>query len=845
MILKKTLLTFFAFLLAIPATAQSVDSLINSMTPEEKFWQLYMIPGSVDNEDHDYTNGSFGLQIQPALTAYENAVQTNRTQKYFIEQSKSGIPIIPFEEALHGLKRPGATAYPQAISLAATWDTDLMHRVSEAVSRETRSRGIRMVLSPVVNIASDVRWGRTEETYGEDPYLSARMGEAFVTAFESNGIITTPKHFVANVSDGGRDSWPVTLDQRTLMEIHYPPFKAAFDAGARSVMTAYNSVDGVPATQNDHLLNQVLKEEWGFDGFVISDAAATGGATVLHLTEPNTPVAGANAYKAGLDVVFQSSWPQHTPYMRSITDLVPDEVTNAAVQRILNAKQELGLFHDPYVDPDSAAYWNGHADHMKLAREAAAAGMVLLKNEDQILPLTNDPASVLVIGDDATEARLGGYSGPGIAPVSMLDGLTARFGDAIEYIPGIKREKFEYEVIPQEHLSLNVSYYDNPELYGDPVATDKANRIDNRWTFNRPARGMTTDWYSIRWEGELTVGDDPVTQLGIEGDDGWRLYLDGELLIDNWEKVSYNTTLNSVNLKPGTTHSIKVEYYETTGDARIRLIWDAGVEDLQPEIIQQAVAKAQKSELAVVVAGIEEGEFRDRAFLGLPAYQEELIEALAETDTPVIVVLVGGSAITMPWLGKADAVIMAWYPGEQGGHGLTDILTGDFNPSGRLPITFPVSEGQLPLVYNHRPTGRGNDYLDLSGKPLFPFGYGLSYTSFDYSNLTLSSKSIATDEEVIVSLEVTNTGDRAGHEVVQLYIRDILATVVRPVRELKGFERIYLEPGESKTVTFTLGPDELKLVNRDLNQIVEPGEFRIYVGASSRDIRLRETLTVE
>ena len=850
MILKKILLLLITLLTVISTVAQSQDNLVservNSMTQKEKFWQLYMIPGNIGHEDHDYSNGIFGLQIQPPLTAYDDAVQTNKTQRYFIEQSKSGIPIIPFEEALHGLKRPGATVFPQAISLAASWDTELMHKVSLAAARETRSRGIRMVLSPVVNIASDVRWGRTEETYGEDPYLTSRMAKAFVTAFEKHGIVTTPKHFVANVGDGGRDSWPVSLDKRTLMEIHYPPFKAAFDSGARSAMTAYNSVDGVPATQNHHLLTEVLKEKWAFEGFVISDMAATGGATVLHRTEPSTPVAGANAYKAGLDVVFQSSWPQHTPYLQSFTSgLVPDEVTDAAVERILSVKQQLGLFDNPYVDPDSAAYWNGHENHMKLAREAAAAGMVLLKNDRDLLPLTSNPQSILVVGNDAAEARLGGYSGPGIAPVSILDGLKARFGDAVTFLPGIRREKSEYEVVPAEYLSLNVSYFDNPELSGEPVATGEANLIDNRWTFNSPAPGMSTEWYSVRWEGTLTVGEDPVTQLGIEGDDGWRLYVDGELFMDNWEKVSYDTTLKDIDLQPGSTHSIMVEYFETTGDARIRLIWDAGVEDRQPELIREAVARADKSELAIVVAGIEEGEFRDRAFLGLPGYQEELIEALAKTDTRIIVVLVGGSAITMPWLDKADAVIMAWYPGEQGGHGLADVLTGAVNPSGRLPVTFPQSEGQLPLVYNHRPTGRGNDYLDLSGKPLFPFGYGLSYTSFKYSNITLKSDTIGVDEEVTVSLDVTNTGSRAGHEVVQLYIRDMLASVARPVRALKGFDRIFLEPGESKTVTFTLGREELKMVNRDLNWVVEPGAFRIYVGASSRDIRLMQTLVVE
>ena len=826
-------------------TSSMIQNLIDQMTLEEKFWQMYMIPGTPDNEEHDYSNGSFGLQIPQAATAREDAEQINRLQKYFIENTRLGIPIIPFEEALHGLRRQDATVFPQAIALAATWDTELMGRINQAAARETKSRGIRQILSPVVNIANDVRWGRTEETYGEDPYLSAEMGRVFVDAFEGMGIITTPKHFVANVGEGGRDSWPIGLDERTLQEVHYPPFKVAFNTGARSVMTSYNSVNGVPATQNDYLLNQTLKDDWNFEGFVISDAAATGGATVLHLTEPNTPTASANAYKAGLDVVFQSSWPQHVPYLRSFTEgLVPEEFMNESLRRILTVKEELGLFDDPYVDPDSAEYWNGHEGHIALARESAAAGMVLLKN-DGVLPIKEKETRIALIGEDAQETRLGGYSGTGIKPVSMLEGLRSAFGDNVQFAEGPGRTSPEYNVVSEENLELKVSYFDNIGLEGNPVGTGESQRIDNRWTFNRPERNLTTDWYSIRWEGKLTVGDDPVSKLGIEGDDGWRLYLDGELLIDNWKKQSYNITFADVDMEPGSEHDIKVEYYETTGDARIRLIWDAGVEtDWQSEI-EEAVQIAKESDMAVVVAGIEEGEFQDRAFLGLPGHQEELIEAVVATGKPTVVVLVGGSAITMPWLDKVDGVIMAWYPGEQGGNALADVITGVVNPSGRLPITFPVFEGQLPLVYNHRPTGRGNDYIDLSGKPLFPFGFGLSYSSFEYSDLTIDSETIGVDESVTITAKIKNTGETAGHEVVQLYIHDILATVARPVIELKGFERVYLEPGEVKEVSFTLGPKELSLINRDMEWVVEPGVFRVYVGASSKDIRLRGNLVVE
>ena len=824
----------------------SIEDLIDQMTLEEKFWQMYMIPGTPDDEGHDYSKGIFGLQIPQAATAREDALQINRIQRYFIENTRLGIPIIPFEEALHGLRRQDATVFPQAIALAAMWDTELMSRVSEAAARETKSRGIRQVLSPVVNIATDVRWGRTEETFGEDPYLSAEIGRAFVEAFEEMGIITTPKHFVANVGEGGRDSWPIGLDERTLQEVHYPPFETAFETGARSVMTSYNSVNGVPATQNRYLLKETLKEKWAFEGFVISDAAATGGATVLHLTEPNTPTASANAYKAGLDVVFQSSWPQHVPYLRSFTeDLLPEEVMNESLRRILTAKKQLGLFGNPYVNPDLAEYWNGHPDHIALARESAAAGMVLLKNENEVLPVRKEGITIALIGEDAIHARFGGYSGTGIDTVSILEGLKAVYGDAVQFTPGPGRVTETYKVVPAENLDLKVSFFDNTELQGEPVAIQNSDRIDNRWTFNRPARELTTDWYSIRWEGKLTVNDISPSNLGIEGDDGWRLYLDGELLIDNWKKQSYGVRFAKVDLEPGSVHDIAVEFYETTGDARVRLIWDAGIEQNWQADIDTSVRLARQSDVAVVVAGIEEGEFQDRAFLSLPGHQEDLIEAVAATGKPVVVVLVGGSAITMPWLEKVDAVIMAWYPGEQGGNALADVMTGAVNPSGRLPVTFPISEGQLPLVYNHRPTGRGNDYLDLTGKPLFPFGFGLSYTHFEYSDLEFESDTIGVSGSAKITLKVKNTGEVAGHEVIQLYIHDILASVARPVLELRGFERIWLEPGEEKEVAFILGFEELSMINRELKRVVEPGVFRVYAGASSKDIRLRGNLVVE
>ena len=837
--------------------AERVKDLLGRMTLEEKFWQLFMIPGDLDDPAHDYSKGVFGLQVRSSETARAHAERINAIQRFFVERTRLGIPIIPFEEAVHGLAQPGATMFPQAIGLAATWDVSMMSRVADAIAMETRSRGIRQVLSPVVNIADDVRWGRVEETYGEDPWLSALMGESFVRAFEKAGVVATPKHFVANVGEGGRDSYPIDHSERLLTERFLPPFDAAVRrAGARSVMTAYNSVDGSPATQNHRLLNGILKGTWGFTGFVISDASATGGATVLHMTEPNTPTAAKHAFEAGLDVVFQSSYPQYRPYWDAVNrGLVSVEVVDTAVARVLRAKFELGLFEQPYVDPEDAARLNGHAGHRALARDSARASIVLLKNDRETLPLDRTKVGTLtVIGADAAEARLGGYSGPGIAKVSILDGIRGKVKN-VRHAPGPGRTTREFAVIPPEALSstsngvtvpgLSAEYFDNNRLDGQPRIVRTDTRMDFRWTLNSPGRGIPFDWYSARWTGSLTVPPAGLKRIAIEGNDGYRLYLDGRLLIDNWRKQSYGTRIQAVDLKPGSSVSIRLEFFESTGNARLKLMWDAGVVDDSQERIAEAVALAHQSDAAIVVAGLEEGEFRDRAMLALPGRQEELILRIAATGKPMVVVLIGGSAVTMSrWLDRVGAVVDAWYPGEEGGNAVADVIFGDYNPAGRLPITFPMAEGQLPLYYNHKPTGRGDDYVDLTGQPLFPFGFGLSFTTFEYAGLRIEPAQIGSPESATVRCTVTNTGSVAGDEVVQLYVRDVLATLARPVMELRGFQRVHLQPNESREVRFHVGSEHLRMLDRDMKWIVEPGVFRLMIGASSKDIRLRGELVV-
>ncbi len=851
-----------------------VTALRGAMTREEKFWQLFMTPGDLDTPSHDWSHGVYGLQVRmpagiaPRSVARAHAARLDSIQQYFTTRTRLGIPVIPFEEALHGLVHDGATVFPQAIGLAATWDTALVERVHSAAARETRSRGIRQVLSPVVNLATDVRWGRTEETFGEDVLLTSAMGRAHVRAFERMGVIATPKHFVANVGDGGRDSYPIDISRRALDERFFPPFLSLIrDAGARSVMTAYNSVDGTPATQSSFLLRQVLRDEWKFPGVIISDASATGGPTVLQRTEASMATATAHAFGSGLDVLFETSWAGHKPYWNAVQQgLVSDAVLDSAVTHVLRVKFALGLLEHPRIDPDSAAFWNGHAEHRTLARESAEASLVLLQNDSTrargggasriaapTLPIPSRTARIAVIGIDATEARFGGYSGVGIAPVSILDGIRARAatGTTVRYVAGPGRAAASHVVIPEAAYThvlagvrtrgVHAEYWNNITLSGVPRVTRTDASVNFGWTLYGPAPELPYEWYSGRWTGELDVPIGSATRIGVEGNDGYRLWIDGALRVDRWFKRSFGRHLASVSLTAG-RHAVKLEYFEATGNARLRLVWDAGVRDRHAAQIATAVAVARESEAAIVVVGIEEGEFRDRASLALPGHQEALIRAVAATRTPTTVIIVGGSAVTMSrWIDSVGAVLQAWYPGEQGGNAVARVLFGDVNPSGRLPITFPVAEGQLPLVYDHKPTGRGDDYVDLTGQPLFPFGHGLSYSAFSYDSLRIDmiDSTAGPRASVRVHARVTNVGTRAGHEVAQLYVRDVLTSVAQPLTSLKGFTRLYLAPGGSADVAFTLGADALQLLNEQMRWVVEPGEFAVMVGASSKDIRLR------
>jgi beta-glucosidase len=642
------------------------------------------------------------------------ASKANELQHYARDNTRLGIPPIIHDEGLHGLVCNDATCFPQAIAMASSWHPELLEEVATAIGKEARARGIRQLLSPTINIARDPRCGRTEETYGEDPYLASRMAVAFVRGVQSQGVVTTPKHYAANfVGDGGRDSNAVHFSERLLREVYFPAFEASVrEGGALSIMAAYNSLDGVPCSCNRWLLTEVLRDEWGFEGYVVSDYGSVIHIMTKHAVAADKQQVAKEAVEAGLEIELPQTDCYGEPLLQGLEQgAVSAEAVDEAVRRVLAIKFRLGLFDEPFVDKEQAEAVCNTTEHRALALQMAREGIVLLKNDGATLPLAKDVKSIAVIGPQADESHLGGYTWKGYAReriITPLQGIRERARD------------------------LQVHF----------------------------AQGCAV-----------------------------------------------------------------------TGDSK-----DGFAEALQA---------ARQSQVAVLFVGNSEqteGEQRDRANLDLPGMQGELIKQVAATGVPTIVVLINGSAVTMlDWIDQVGAVVEAWYPGEAGGTAIADVLLGDTNPSGKLPITFPRTVGQLPLYYNYKPSGRIYDYVDLTGKPLFPFGHGLSYTTFAYRNLHIRLE----QKTVKVSLEIENTGERAGDEAVQLYIHDVVASVARPVKELKGFRRISLQPHETQEVTFEVAVQQLGLYDASMQYTVEPGEFEIMVGSSSEDVRLTGRLEIK
>jgi beta-glucosidase len=713
-----------------------VDDLIGRMTLEEKVFQLRsQMKFMHEYNDRDFRVGNvrnighfMHRDAKYPVTAGACAEAINADTRKSMEASRWGIPVLQHGEALHGAQWGSATCFPQSIGMAAAFDDEIYFRVGQAVTKELRAVGVRQVLAPVVNISRDPRWGRTEESYGEDVFLSSRMGVAYVKALEQGGVIATPKHFADNYSDGGHDSYASDNSWRVLRETFLEPFRACMvEGGARSIMAAYNSIDGIPCHNNSVLLNDILRGEWGFKGFVVSDYSGVNGVFKAHKLAESFPDAQAQCFNAGLDVDLPRGYPDLLELVQ--TGRISEKQIDQSLRRVLACKFDLGLFDEPFVDVAKADQIVRCPEHKQLALEAARKVMTLLKNENGILPLSDSKIERLgLFGPAADVLSLGDYSGP----------------------------------------------------YG-----------------------------------------------GWKGDDAPTPY---QALVKRLEPKA-----EVVLHQPGT----------------------------------DVVSLAKTCDVVIFFGSIREGEGHDRSLLALPSKpvraaksldnamivedaeapiidldQEKMIAELAASGSKTVVVLQNGSTVDVRnWIDKVDALLEAWYPGEQGAIAIAETLFGDNNPGGRLPFTWARHAGQLPIYYNIKPSGRGYAYNDDDGKPMFPFGFGLSYASFEYSNLVLPS-GVGKDGTAEISFTLENTGKVKGDEVVQLYIHDELASVVRPVRELKAFKRVTLEPGESREIVLSLPYHSFGLWNRDLEFVVEPGEFRVFIGKHATDTQLEGVITV-
>lgn len=848
---------------------QRVQDLLQRMTAEEKFRQLFAVNFEGAFDSSAFYSGAFGLNMNDSevrknldtatdvqLEQYllERVQYLNQIQKYFVEDTRLGIPVILIAEALHGLALPASSSFPQAIGLAASFDTTLMHEVSAAIATQVKQRGYRDILSPVINLASDVRWGRTEETYGEDPHLTSAMALAYVREIEKQNILTTPKHFVSNVGDGGRDSYPIHLDERTLNNFYLKPFRDCIrEGGSRSIMSAYNAVNGRPCSMNDGLLNRKLKSEWKFRGVVISDAAAVGGANVLHNTTTDYPASGKEAIMNGLDVIFQTDIHHDTLFNpHFLQHHIPEDKIDSAVVRVLRIKFELGLFDHPYIDLHPPLFTSFDS----LSKKAAMESFVLLKNNRDVLPLKNNIQRMAVIGEDAVEGRTGGYSGSGLHSVNFLEGLKHKLGDQVEinYAKGCSRNTEVFTTVPKEFClnkkdqpGFDVDFFNGPfNEESISICHKEADEVNFYYTFYSPDSKIEKENFSVQFETRLTMPEEVDCLLGLEGNDGFRLYINDELLIDQWDKISFHRRLSPFHFRKGKSYLVRIQFYENVGNAQLKFIWNYAPKKTVEPLFQEAIDLASESDIIIFCGGINEGEYQDRSRLSLPGNQEDLLLELTQLNKPIVVVLSGGSAITMSrWIEEVDAVIDTWYGGDQQGDALASILTGDMSPSGKLPITFPEREGQLPLIYYHEPTGRGDDYLDGSGSPLFPFGYGLSYTTFEFDSLQIAANHYKEKDTVTLHFTLRNTGLYEGTEVVQMYIQQPLSRLTQPVLLLKQFDRVKLNRGEVKRIEWKFPISLLSQFDDQNKELVEKGNYRIMIGNSSRNLPLHTMIQIK
>ena len=791
-----------------------------------------------------------------------------------------------WNEGLHGVAFSGyATNFPQVIGMAATWDTDLVHKMGETVSTEARAKYNEAMRNdqhemffgltfwaPNVNIFRDPRWGRGQETYGEDPFLTSRMGVAFVTGMQGNDpqrfrVVSTPKHYAVHSGpESLRHGFNVNVSPHDLEDTYLPAFRATVtEARAQSVMCAYNAIDGAPACASTMLLRDHLRQTWKFDGYVVSDCGAVADVNSGHHFAPDNAHAASAAVKAGTDLECgYGQWHAFPALGDAVHQgLIEESELDTALRRLFRARFQLGMF-DP---PSSFAYGRislsevNSPEHRQLSLRAARESMVLLKNQGRILPLQAGIARIAVVGPtaDLVQALQGNYNGPPPLPVYPLDGIEKRFSSAkVAYAQG--STLVEGFAMPIEHTALRPAggsgygltgeYFSSPDLSGPSVLTRTDRNINFNWDKVVPVKGIARNNFSVRWSGSFTPPAPGEYKLGVRVNycyacanaEGFRLFLDGKLLVESrGEKTGDRDAAFEAPVTFGDTqpHPIRLEYLHRTGTAGIDLIWQAPAAVLRNEAVEAAKQSEvtiafvglspslEGEEMAVKLAGFSGG---DRTLIDLPAAQEDLLKALAATGKPLVVVLQNGSALAVNWAQQnAAAILEAWYPGEEGGTAIAETLAGDNNPAGRLPLTFYSSLSQVPPFEDY--SMRGRTYRYFADKPLYGFGFGLSYTSFAYNNLKIAPLRMKPGESVTVEGDVKNTGAMAGDEVVELYLTQPKAFET-PLRVLAGFKRVHLGPGESAHVSLTIDPRSLGQVDEKGNRVIVPGEYTVSLGGA-------------
>ncbi len=821
------------------------------------FFLIVLFTGSKpgDNDLALYKNAKADVEkrvadLLPRMTLEEKISLLAGTGFGTMPIERLGIPELRMTDGPLGVRWGKATAFPSGIALAATWEPTLVQNVGKAIAREVKAKGRHVILGPCVNMARIPQGGRNFESFGEDPWLTSRMTVPYITGVQSENVAATVKHFACNNQEFERDFVDVRVDDRALNEMYLPAFKAAVqEANVWAVMCSYNKVNGKYASENDPLLIDKLKKEWGFNYLVMSDWGAV---------HSSIPVANG-----GLDLEMPDG-----KYLNKVTLLeavkngtVNESVINDKVKRILRVIFKLGLFENPGKEDVSLL---GTRENLQAAFKAERAAIVLLKNQDKVLPLElTKIKSLAVIGPNAAVLRTGGGGSSQVDPltkVSPLEALQNAIGDRVKvnYAEGLKlkgesvpvEESVLYTDMSLKEHGLKGDYYDNMKLNGSPVFSRVDKQVNFDWGGDSPRENFPNDQFSVRWTGVIKVQKTGDYSIETSSDDGQRLYIDDKLVIDDWKNHAFEGHQAIVKLEADKPYNLRYEFYEDGGSAAARIGWTTPSEKL----IERAVETARNSDVAIVFVGTTpnvESEGRDRDNLVLPDEQDKLIEAVAGANKNTIVVLTTGSPVVMDsWIGNVKGVIETWFGGEKMGDAISDVLLGKFNPSGKLPMTFPHKWEDCSAFSTYKARDSVTEYTDgiyigyrhfeKNGiKPLFPFGYGLSYTFFSYSNLKVTPGSVSKNGKVKVSFTVKNTGSREGAEVAQLYLKDVVASCDRPMKELKGFRRVNLKPGESKTVSLDI--DKSAMSFYDMNKkawVAEPGEFEVLVGASSEDVKL-------